>query len=86
VPSLYNYFAGLMDIYDALFRAGFTLWGEHLNAHARGADTWQDQVRQTLEAYMTFAMENPELYQLLRANHIEIDVACTLILLAISQY
>ena len=30
--------------------------------------------------------ENPELYQLLRVNHIEIDVACTLILLAISQY
>ncbi len=30
--------------------------------------------------------ENPELYQLLRDNHIEIDVACTLILLAINQY
>lgn len=30
--------------------------------------------------------ENPELYQLLRNNHIEIDIACTLILLAINQY
>ena len=27
-PSLYNYFASKMDIYDALFRLGFTLWGE----------------------------------------------------------
>ncbi len=29
-PSLYNYFSGLMDIYDALFRLGFSLWGERL--------------------------------------------------------
>ena len=63
-PSLYNYFTGLMDIYDALFRSGFTLWGEHVNVYTRGAETWQDEVRQTLEAYMTFAMQNPELYQL----------------------
>jgi AcrR family transcriptional regulator len=26
-PSLSNYFSGLMDIYDALFRMGFTMWG-----------------------------------------------------------
>jgi hypothetical protein len=30
--------------------------------------------------------ENPELYQLLKLNDIEIEVACTLILLATDQY
>lgn len=63
-PSLYNYFSGLMDIYDALFRLGFKLWGEHIKEATREAQTWQDEVRLAMEAYMTFAMENPELYQL----------------------
>lgn len=63
-PSLYNYYSGLMDIYDALFRLGFVLWDEHLKKHLRGAQTWQDEVRLAMEAYMTFAMQNPELYQL----------------------
>ncbi|AWI24475.1 CoA-binding protein [Flavobacterium pallidum] len=30
--------------------------------------------------------ENPELYQLLRANGIQIEVACTLVMLATNQY
>lgn len=30
--------------------------------------------------------ENPELYQLLKANGIEVEVACTLVLLATNQY
>ncbi len=30
--------------------------------------------------------ENPELYQLLRSEHIAIEVACTLVLLATNQY
>ncbi|MEW5873148.1 MAG: TetR/AcrR family transcriptional regulator [Chloroflexota bacterium] len=63
-PSLYNYFSGLMDIYDALFRLGFTLWGEYLDEHTQGAQTWQDEVRLSMQAYLTFAMQNPELFQL----------------------
>jgi AcrR family transcriptional regulator len=63
-PSLYNYFSSKMDVYDALFRLGFTLFGEHLAQTVQGAQTWQDEVRQTLESYMSFALENPELYQL----------------------
>jgi AcrR family transcriptional regulator len=63
-PSLYNYCSGLMDIYDSLFRLGFTLWGEHIQKYTRNAQTWQDEVRLEMEAYMTFALENPELYQL----------------------
>jgi len=30
--------------------------------------------------------ENPELYQLLRSNNIEVEVACTLVMLATNQY
>jgi hypothetical protein len=63
-PSLYNYFSGLMDIYDALFRLGFTLWGAYLKEYLQKAQTWQDEIRLSMEAYMTFAMQNPELYQL----------------------
>ncbi len=63
-PSLYNYYSGLMDLYDALFRLGFTLWEKHLQAASREAKTWQEEVRLALEAYMTFAIQNPELYQL----------------------
>ena len=63
-PSLYNYFSGLMDIYDALFRMGFEMWGEYLKEYTQGAQTWQEEVRLSMEAYMTFAMQNPDLYQL----------------------
>ncbi|HLA56876.1 MAG TPA: CoA-binding protein [Flavobacterium sp.] len=30
--------------------------------------------------------ENPEFYQLLRSNNIQVEVACTLVLLSIKQY
>lgn len=63
-PSLYNYFSGLMDIYDAIFRLGFSLWDEHINATIQNARTWQEEARLAMEAYMTFALQNPDLYQL----------------------
>ncbi len=63
-PSLYNYFSGLMDVYDSLFRLGFTLWGRHLADVTQGAQTWQEEIHLAIEAYMTFAKANPELYQL----------------------
>jgi AcrR family transcriptional regulator len=63
-PSLYNYFSGKMDIYDALFRLGFTMFGEHMDKTIQGAQTWQEELRRTFEAYLTFAIQNPELFQL----------------------
>ena len=63
-PSLYNYFSSRMDVFDALFRLGFSLFGQHMTAAVLGAQTWQDEVRLSLEAYMGFAKQNPELYQL----------------------
>ncbi len=63
-PSLYNYFSSKKDIYNVLFRLGFTLFDEYLEKTAQGAQSWQEELRRIFEAYMTFAMENPDLYQL----------------------
>lgn len=63
-PSLYNYFTGKMDLYDALFRLGFGLWDEHLTALSKESTGFHDELRIVIEGYMSFALENPELYQL----------------------
>lgn len=63
-PSLYHYFSGKMELYDALFRQGFVLYGEQVQRATQLARTWQDDIRLAFEAYMAFAVENPELYQL----------------------
>ncbi|MBN1668654.1 MAG: WHG domain-containing protein, partial [Anaerolineales bacterium] len=46
------------------FQLGFELWGEYVAAYTRGAQTWQEQIKLAMEAYLTFAQQNPELYQL----------------------
>ena len=63
-PSLYNYFSGKMDIYDALFRLGYNLWAEHLKEISQGSAGLGDELRKVIEGYMSFALKNPELYQL----------------------
>jgi len=63
-PSLYNYFSGKMDLYDALFRLGFNLWDEHITAFSKESTGFHDELRIIIEGYMSFALENPELYQL----------------------
>jgi AcrR family transcriptional regulator len=63
-PSLYNYFSSKMEIYDALFCLGFTLFDEHTEKLLKNAGNLHDTLRAYIEGYMSFAMENPELYQL----------------------
>lgn len=63
-PSLYHYFAGKMEIYDALFRHGFALFGEHMDLQHADDLSWTDFVRSSFEGYLSFAKENPDLYQL----------------------
>lgn len=63
-PSLYNYFTGKMEIYDTLFRLGFRLFSEQTTRVTREAQTWTEEIRMMMEAYMSFALQNPELYQL----------------------
>ena len=62
-PSLYGYFDNKMAIYDALFKQGMELFAEK-TAVPEGVSGW-DHFAYALEAYMRFAVENPELYQLL---------------------
>ena len=62
-PSLYYYFSGKMDIYDALFRLGFRLWREMVEKVAMAASL-RDGIQIMIEGYMSFALENPDLYQL----------------------
>jgi AcrR family transcriptional regulator len=63
-PSLYNYFKGLMDLYDALFRLGFESWDAFVRDYTANAEGWQERIRLAMEAYLTFAVDHPELYQL----------------------
>jgi AcrR family transcriptional regulator len=66
-PSLYEYFPGKMALYDALYRFGIRLYAAGREQLApitvRPASFWE-HARGELEHYMTFAQENPELYQL----------------------
>ncbi len=63
-PSLYNYFSSKMEIYDALFRLGFTLYDAHLQEALKTSKEAHDEIRIVIESYMSFALANPELYQL----------------------
>jgi AcrR family transcriptional regulator len=63
-PSLYHYFSSKMDIYDALFRFGFLLFGKYITETVDDEQTWQEELSRTIETYMQFALENPDLYQL----------------------
>lgn len=63
-PSLYNYFSSKMDLYDALFRLGFTLYDAYLQENLKASASLQDELRIAIETYMSFAQANPELYQL----------------------
>ncbi len=69
-PSLYNYFESKMQIYDTLFRQGFQLFGKTMHEAVEGAATWSDDLRRSMEAYMTFALQNPELFQLCFERHV----------------
>ena len=63
-PSLYEYFPGKAGIYDALFRLGVRLFAEGAERLAQTAPSLWDYARASLEHYMTFAQDYPELYQL----------------------
>ncbi len=63
-PSLYNYFSSKMEIYDTLFRLGITLYDAHLQEALKTSKGAHDEMRIVIESYMSFALANPELYQL----------------------
>lgn len=63
-PSLYEYFAGKGGIYDALFRLGVRLFAERTERLVQSSPSLWEYARASLENYMTFAQDHPELYQL----------------------
>jgi len=63
-PSLYNYFNGKTEIYDTLFRLGFTMFDAHIKELMKTSTGLRDEIRINIEGYMSFALENPDLYQL----------------------
>lgn len=69
-PSLYNYYKGKMEIYDELFRLGFELFSRAMQEAADAAETTFDDMRRSMEAYMNFALQNPELFKLCFERHV----------------
>ena len=63
-PSLYEYFPAKLAIYDALYRLGVQLYLDRLE-HLEGEHaSFLARVRAIFETYMTFALDHPDLYQL----------------------
>jgi AcrR family transcriptional regulator len=64
-PSLYTYFDSKNDIYDELFRRGFLKFGRYMDERPDQNGPLRDNLRSVMSAYMRFAQENPDLYQLM---------------------
>ena len=66
-PSLYTYFDSKHAIYDELFRRGWTLFLQQTEAekYAVRDGSVSDKLTSFIEAYMRFAQENPDYYQLM---------------------
>lgn len=64
-PSLYHYFDSRNAIYEALFVLGMRMYRERLEGvFAEYGATWEG-LQRTIMGYLSFALEYPELYQLL---------------------
>jgi AcrR family transcriptional regulator len=64
-PSLYTYFDSKNAIYDELFRRGFLEFGRYMDERPHQDGPLRDNLRSAMSAYMRFAQENPDLYQLM---------------------
>jgi AcrR family transcriptional regulator len=64
-PSLYTYFASKHAVYDALFRRGFEEFPRQMEQAVDREHGFEEFLRSLLEAYMVFALENADLFQLM---------------------
>jgi AcrR family transcriptional regulator len=64
-PSLYTYFDSKNDIYDELFRRGFLEFGRYMDERPHQDGTLRENLESSMNTYMGFAQENPDLYQLM---------------------
>jgi len=63
-PSLYTYFPSKMALYDALYLQAIRLYRARRDRAVEGHASFWDRLQAWYEAYMCFAQEHPELYQL----------------------
>ncbi|MBZ0282880.1 MAG: TetR/AcrR family transcriptional regulator [Anaerolineae bacterium] len=64
-PSLYNYFPSKLALYEALFAMGMKMYRERMEADISQYGASWEGIQRMMEGYLSFALENPELYQLL---------------------
>lgn len=64
-PSLYTYFDSKDAIYDALFRMGFTAFDRKMTAERVRGQGLRPFLHSSISSYMDFALENPDLFQLM---------------------
>ena len=64
-PSLYTYFDSKNDIYNELFRQGFLEFGRWMDERPYQDGTLRENLDSSMNTYMGFAQENPDLYQLM---------------------
>ncbi|MBL8132769.1 MAG: TetR/AcrR family transcriptional regulator [Anaerolineae bacterium] len=70
-PSLYEYFASKMALYDYLFRVGTRTFRDAMTRAGEGQDSagW-DQAQHYMTAYLEWSIANPDLFKLLFERHI----------------
>ncbi len=64
-PSLYTYFESKRAIYDELFRRGFEEFGRWMAQRPDQDGPLRANLASAMHTYMRFALENPDLYQLM---------------------
>ena len=64
-PALYTYFDSKHAIYDALFKLGFEEFGRRMGPAVLERESSFEQLEAIFEQHMTFALDNPDLYQLM---------------------
>ena len=63
-PSLYAYYPSKMALYDALFREGIRTLQAYMEPVFQQPGSFPERLKTALEAYLRFAQEHPDLYQL----------------------
>lgn len=63
-PSLYVYFPSKMALYDALFLEGIRTFQAYRASEGQQHGSFRETLQSWLHAYMRFAQEHPDLYQL----------------------
>lgn len=64
-PSLYTYFSSKHAIYDALFRMGYETFDHKMTQDAVRGQGLQLFLQSLISSYMSFALENPDLFQVM---------------------